>query len=137
MSKPKYINWEKCIHIHACRRFSKIIERKTGKKVSRGCGVNCEAFQESTDDVIDKVASLLCDTLNFRRWKNIEARGDDVERYQEIIDDNLDELAKIFEVKLHNRRMWDFDYDREYNDPVYDSPMREGYLERMKSYNKS
>lgn len=44
--KPKFIQWDKCVHIHACRRFAEIVERKTGKKISRGCDENCSAYQE-------------------------------------------------------------------------------------------
>lgn len=58
MRKPKYINWDRCIHIHACRRVCKIVERKTGKPISRGCGENCEAFEEK-EDIIDKACGWL------------------------------------------------------------------------------
>ncbi len=59
MSKPKYINWDKCIHIHACRRFATIVERKTGKKISRGCGKDCEAYEEHDEKTIEKACKWL------------------------------------------------------------------------------
>ena len=42
--KKKFIEWDDCIHIGACRRFSKIVECKTGKHISRGCGKECNMF---------------------------------------------------------------------------------------------
>lgn len=57
--KPTYINWDKCIHIHACRRFATIVERKTGKKISRGCGENCEAYELLDEKTIEKACKWL------------------------------------------------------------------------------
>ena len=57
--KPSYINWDKCIHIHACRRFATIVERKTGKKIARGCGKYCEAYEEHNEKTIDKACEWL------------------------------------------------------------------------------
>ena len=57
--KPAYINWDKCIHIHACRRFATIVERKTGKKISRGCGKDCEAYEEHDEKTIEKACKWL------------------------------------------------------------------------------
>ena len=61
MAKKKtYINWSNCIHIHACRRFSKIVERKTGKYISRGCGKDCEAYEEKENsELIEKACKWL------------------------------------------------------------------------------
>ena len=57
--KPAYINWDKCIHIHACRRFATMVERKTGKKISRGCGKDCEAYEEHDEKTIEKACKWL------------------------------------------------------------------------------
>ena len=132
--KQTYINWDKCIHVHACRRFATIVERKTGKKVARGCGKNCEAYEEGNDE---EIAAIICDAMNFKRWRDTEARGDDVECYQKHVDKDIDKLAEIYEVELHSQRIWDYDRNREVNDPIYDSPKIEGYDDRVKEYKKN
>lgn len=95
MAKKKtYINWSNCIHIHACRRFSKIVERKTGKYISRGCGKDCEAYEEN-DILIDEACEWLESNADAyanaqyipeidylpNAWVNIESLLDDFKEY--------------------------------------------------------
>ena len=44
MGYKNYKNWDDCIHIGACRRYAKIVERTTGKSIPRGCGKICNQF---------------------------------------------------------------------------------------------
>jgi hypothetical protein len=37
-----------CVHLKACRRFSKMARNK-GVKLSRGCGENCSAYEREHD----------------------------------------------------------------------------------------
>ena len=58
--KKKYVDWDKCIHIHACRRFAEIVKRKTGKIISRGCGMYCDAYEEKeNEEMIEKACKWL------------------------------------------------------------------------------
>ena len=63
--KPTFINYDKCIHIHACRRFATIMERKTGKYISRGCGENCEAYEEQDERTIEKACKWLEENASY------------------------------------------------------------------------
>lgn len=59
-NKEKYINWDDCIHIGACRRFAVIVEAKTGKKVSRGCGEHCLMYC-SRKEILNSLQEGFCD----------------------------------------------------------------------------
>lgn len=56
-SKEPFIDWEDCIHIGACRRFSKIVEAKTGKPIARGCGEKCNMYK-SRSALIEKIQDI-------------------------------------------------------------------------------
>lgn len=43
-----------CIHLKACRRYSKIVKSKEKKCISRGCDDSCSAY-ETIEDIIDPV----------------------------------------------------------------------------------
>jgi hypothetical protein len=59
--RPKYMNWDDCIHIAACRRYSVIVERKTGKQVARNCGrENCSAFC-SRSEMVEQLEGIMSD----------------------------------------------------------------------------
>ena len=34
-----------CIHLHACRRLSKLAEAQFNKKLTRNCNVKCKAYK--------------------------------------------------------------------------------------------
>ena len=65
--KPKYIEWEDCIHIAACRRFAKIVEAKTGKKLARGCGQSCGEFT-SKRKMADELTAIANDIEDHKRF---------------------------------------------------------------------
>ena len=59
--RPKYMNWDDCIHIAACRRYAVIVERKTGKQVARKCGRdNCSAFC-SRSEMVEHLEGIMID----------------------------------------------------------------------------
>lgn len=55
MGYKNYKNWDDCIHIGACRRYAKIVERATGKSIPRGCGKTCNQFM-SKDGLKGEIA---------------------------------------------------------------------------------
>lgn len=67
-NKPNYMNWDDCIHIEACRRYTTIVERKTGKKISRKCGKdNCTVFCSRKDmrKELEKIQENIEDKKSF------------------------------------------------------------------------
>lgn len=75
MAKKKYIEWNKCVHIHACRRLSAIIRRETGKNIVRGCGEKCsayfnkEVYKAELGSIIDDAETAL-DEIRFGAEEN-------------------------------------------------------------------
>lgn len=56
---------EDCIHLHACRRLSKLAEAQFNKKLTRNCNVKCKAYKSGelviVEDACDVARRLLRD----------------------------------------------------------------------------
>ena len=56
---------EDCIHLHACRRLSKLAEEQFNKKITRNCNAKCNAYKSgdlvTVEDACDVARRLLKD----------------------------------------------------------------------------
>lgn len=56
---------EDCIHLHACRRLTKIVKDQFGKTLTRLCNEHCKAYQSgdlvTVEDACDVARRLLRD----------------------------------------------------------------------------
>ena len=144
----KYKDWDECIHIHACRRLTKIANNALfgkGKKgkLTRMCGKDrCDCFKSK--DEIKETSRLVCELKDRIKW--IRDEGGEMENYNcqqyyEGIERVADELAEIYEVQWVTQIGWDYDhncpddYDSHYSSPIHNENFKT-YIDTREDWQK-
>ena len=101
----KYKDWDECIHIHACRRLTKIANNALfgkGKKgkLTRMCGKDrCDCFQSK--DEIKETSRLVCELKDRIKWIKFnfgvpeEAAGIDASEEMKAMISGLNRLGRM------------------------------------------
>ena len=99
MAKKKYIEWNKCVHIHACRRLCAIIKRETGRNITRGCGEKCSAYSEYDNErIMEELNDIINNAESAYNEISIGAEENDCTNYALSLLDEIKYKAENLKV---------------------------------------